>query len=61
MTMKTFKRFDLPKVVCEGCLIVGLSLVAWCIIFGIHGKARFIGLLLSVIGVVMAFLLGGEH
>lgn len=59
--MKTFKRFDFAKAVCEGCLMVGLSLVAWCIIFGIHGKIRFVGLLLSVIGAVMAVLLGGEH
>ncbi len=57
--MKTFKKFN-PKVVCEGCLIVGLSISAWTIIFGIHGKIRFIGLLIAVIGIVMAFLLGGE-
>ena len=55
------KRFDLPKAICEGCLMVGLSVTAWCIIFGIHGKVRFVGLLLSVIGLVMAVLLGPGH
>lgn len=59
--MKTFKKFDLPKFVCEGCLIVGLSVTAWSIIFGIHGRVRFVGLLLAVIGVVMAVLLGPGH
>ena len=58
--MKTFKKFN-PKVVCEACLIVGLSISVWTIIFGIHGKVRFVGLLLSVIGVVMAVLLGPGH